>query len=123
MRSRLYETELPSPVGALSSAEERCLHTAEVTGSIPVAPTLRIPCKHRGFFDFRILDRASGGVRCPSSVRRSSGAELAGLPGPRPPSHEQLRSEASRNGPWVARVDLADSVLTFERLEGLSSGL
>ena len=25
------------------------LHTAEVTGSIPVAPTLRIPCKYRGF--------------------------------------------------------------------------
>src|SRR6266511_3127784 len=30
------------PKGARSSAGERCLHTAEVTGSIPVAPTLRI---------------------------------------------------------------------------------
>ena len=30
---------------ALSSAEERCLHTAEVTGSNPVAPTpFRPPC-------------------------------------------------------------------------------
>src|SRR6266498_817840 len=29
------------PKGARSSAGERCLHTAEVTGSIPVAPTPR----------------------------------------------------------------------------------
>src|SRR6266508_5319189 len=28
------------PQGARSSAGERCLHTAEVTGSIPLAPTL-----------------------------------------------------------------------------------
>ena len=33
----------PDAVRALSSAGERCLHTAEVTGSIPVAPTRRIP--------------------------------------------------------------------------------
>ena len=33
---------------ALSSAGERCLHTAEVTGSIPVAPTLGIPGGTRG---------------------------------------------------------------------------
>ena len=28
---------------AISSAEERCTHTAEVTGSIPVSPTTRNP--------------------------------------------------------------------------------
>ncbi len=35
--SHLYN----EPAGALSSAGERCLHTAEVTGSIPVAPTVQ----------------------------------------------------------------------------------
>ena len=37
---------------ALSSAAERCLDTAEVTGSIPVAPTIRIPCICGGFFRY-----------------------------------------------------------------------
>ena len=35
------------PPRALSSAEERCLHTAEVTGSNPVAPTTERPGQAR----------------------------------------------------------------------------
>src|SRR5438874_13009482 len=33
---------ISSSARALSSAGERCLHTAEVTGSKPVAPTLKV---------------------------------------------------------------------------------
>src|SRR5690606_34976009 len=69
---------------ALSSAGERCLHTAEVTGSIPVAPTLRIPCKHRGFCDFWVDRMVPQCVRCPSGVRQRSGAEPVDSPPPRP---------------------------------------
>jgi hypothetical protein len=35
----LYGCSLPQPVGAISSAGERFVHTEEVTGSIPVSPT------------------------------------------------------------------------------------
>jgi hypothetical protein len=35
----LYGYPLPQPVGAISSAGERFVHTEEVTGSIPVSPT------------------------------------------------------------------------------------
>ena len=38
---------------ALSSAAERCLDTAEVTGSIPVAPTMREPLRKAGFLRVR----------------------------------------------------------------------
>ena len=102
---------------ALSSAEERCLHTAEVTGSIPVAPTTRIPCKHRGFLHSRIFNRATRSVRCPSGVRRRSGSELAGL-SRSTSSRRQVsvvrrladpsvpdvacRLPGPRTGPWVA---------------------
>ena len=44
------------------------LHTAEVTGSIPVAPTVRLPCVHR---DSPFLE-SSNGLRFVSGVRHES---------------------------------------------------
>ena len=60
------------------------LHTAEVTGSIPVAPTPRIPCNHRGFLHIGIFNQPLCGVRCPSGVRQRSGSASWDSLGQRP---------------------------------------
>ena len=39
-RARASIDKIAIASGAISSAGERCLHTAEVTGSIPVSPTI-----------------------------------------------------------------------------------
>jgi hypothetical protein len=49
-------------IRAISSAGERCLHTAEVTGSIPVSPTIGGP-GFRGLQSFLGMGRAALGPR------------------------------------------------------------
>jgi hypothetical protein len=60
---------ISSVVGAISSAGERCLHTAEVTGSIPVSPTTLQ----------KILSKHNLPVITPPSLFRTSKIKYLGL--------------------------------------------
>lgn len=78
------------------------LHTAEATGSIPVAPTPRSPCNDRGFCDLGIL---TPGIRVlPGSVTQAVRARSVACPnGWSYPGHREIQEEHMRK-PQVRRV-------------------
>jgi hypothetical protein len=78
-------------IGAISSAEEHCLHTAGVTGSSPVSPTTVTPAPR-----LRALPR-EGSSRSWDSCPARRRPALPGQPGRRGLAHEE---SGLRPGRW-----------------------